>query len=357
MVMMPDATVTGGVDTHKDFHVSAALDQMGRVLGTEQFPANADGFLRLETWLRSFGELSIVGVEGTGSWGAGLSRHLRRRGLEVREVNRPNRQRRRKGKSDPADAISAARSVQSGEASGIPKSGQGPVESIRVLRMTRRSAVKARTQALNQVKAIIDTAPDEMREQLIHLPNGALVTTIRRFRCSGTPEFSALKISLKLLAGRILEFDGEIAQLDELLGDLLMSTAPSLLSVRGVGPESAGALLVAAGDNPERLRSEASFAALCGVSPLDASSGRQQRHRLNRGGDRQANCALFRIVLCRLAWDQQTKDYMARRTGEGKTKKEVIRCLKRYVAREVYASLQSDFGSKLLESQAASIAA
>jgi transposase len=230
------------------------------------------------------------------------------------------------------------------------------VESIRVLRMTRRSAVKARTQALNQIKAIIDTAPDELRERLIHLPNRTLVTTIRAFRPSGSPEAVALRTSLKLLAGRVMELNREVAHLDELLIQLLQSTAPTLLAVRGVGPEAAGALLVAAGDNPERLRSEPSFASLCGASPLDASSGRQQRHRLNRGGDRQANCALFRVVLCRLAWDQRTKDYMARRLTEGKTKKEVIRCLKRYAAREVYGALQSDFRCRIPE-PAESIAA
>jgi len=330
---------------------------MGRLLGTERFPTSADGFGQLEGWLRSYGELGLVGIEGTGSWGADLSRFLLRQHVDVREVNRPNRQRRRKGKSDPADAISAARSVQSGEAGGLPKAGQGPVESIRVLRMTRLSAVKARTQALNQMKAIIDPAPDELREQSIRLWNRQLITTIRRFRTSGSSELAIAKTSLKLLAGRTVELGEEIVYLDELLDGLLHSTAPTLLSIRGVGPESAGALLVAAGDNPERLRSEPSFAALCGASPLDASSGRQQRHRLNRGGDRQANCALFRIVLCRLAWDHQTKAYMARRVAEGKTKKEVIRCLKRYVSREVYVALQSDFGSQLPGSPAARVAA
>jgi transposase len=357
MTRIAEITVTGGVDTHKDFHVAAALDQMGRLLGTEQFPSSSDGHRQLDAWLRSFGELDVVGIEGTGSWGAGLSRFFRREGIEVREVNRPNRQRRRKGKSDPADAISAARSVQSGEASGLPKAGGGPVESIRVLRVTRRSAVKARTQALNQIKGLIDTAPDELRERFIHLPNHALITSIRRFRQVGAPGLTHLKTSLKLLAGRVIELDQEVTQLDELLAELLESTAPTLMGIRGVGPESAGALLVAAGDNPDRLRSEPSFASLCGVSPLDASSGRQQRHRLNRGGDRQANCALFRIVLCRLAWDQQTKAYMARRIAEGKTKREVIRCLKRYVAREVFAALQSDFGCQLPECQAAPRAA
>lgn len=350
---MAEITVTGGVDTHKDFHVAAALDQMGRLLGTEQFPARVVGYRQLEAWLRSFGELAVVGIEGTGSWGAGISRFLRRQSVEVREVNRPNRQRRRQGKSNPADAVSAARSVQSGEASGLPKAGQGPVEAIRTLPMTRRSAVKARTQALNQIKAIIDTAPDELREQLIDLSNGKLIATIRRFRNSGPPELATAKISLKLLVGRIVELDQETARLDELLEGLLQSTAPTLLSIRGVGPESASALLMGGGDNPERLHSEASFAALCGASPLDASSGRQQRHRLNRGGDRQANCALFRIVLCRLAWDVETRAYMARRVAEGKAKREVIRCLKRYVAREVYAALLSDFRVQLPGSAAA----
>lgn len=357
MTRMTEITVTGGVDTHKDFHMAAALDERGRFLGTAQFPVSAEGYGQLEAWLRDFGELSAVGIEGTGSWGAGLSRFLRLHGVGVREVNRPNRQRRRKGKSDPQDAISAARSVQSGEASGLPKAGQGPVESIRLLRLTRRSAIKAKTQALNQIKAIIDTAPDELREQLIGKSNSKLLPILRRLRPSGPSELVAAKTSLKLLAGRISELNGEIEHLDGLLNDLLQLSAPTLLAIRGVGAESAGALLVAAGDNPERLRSEPSFAALCGASPLDASSGRQHRHRLNRGGNRQANCALFRIVLCRLAWDETTKTYMARRVAEGKTKREVIRCLKRYVAREVYLALQSDFRRALPGSAAGRLAA
>jgi transposase len=339
-----DVVVTGGVDTHKDLHVAAALDQFGRLLGTEEFPTNSAGYRDLHAWLAGFGTLECVGVEGTGAWGAGLTRYLRCNGVAIVEVSRPNRQRRRlKGKSDTLDAETAGRAVQSGEARGLPKGGEGPIEAIRILRVARRSAIKARTQAANQIHAIIDTCPEDLRSSLIVLRPKAQVAKAARFRRGGadTPK-GAAKTALASLARRWMNLDAEIDELDTLLGRITLQTAPSLLALPGVGPDVAGALLSAVGDNPARLRSEASFAALCGVTPLDASSGRQKRHRLNRGGDRIANSALFRIVLCRLIRDEETRGYMARRIAEGKTKKEVIRCLKRYVARQVYRVILED---------------
>ncbi len=255
-------------------------------------------------------------MEGTGSWGAGLARQLRALDIEVVEVNRPNRQRRRRsGKSDPADALAAARAVMSGEADAVPKSADGAVESLRLLRIARASADRARTQAANQIHAIIDTAPESLRAELCSMPVHRVVERAARFR-PGTELAAptvAAKTALRSLSRRYQALDAERAELDEQMEVLVRKTAPpALLEEMGVGPRVAAALLIAAGDNPERVGREQSFAALCGVSPVDASSGKtQQRHRLNRGGDRDANNALWRIVMVRLAWDPETQAYMA----------------------------------------------
>lgn len=341
----PNETVTGGVDTHKDAHVAAALDPVGRVLGTESFPATAAGYRDLLRWLRGFGQLGKVGVEGTGAWGAGLTRHLRDHDVEVVEVTRPNRQhRRRHGKSDPADAVSAARAVLAGDATGIPKAASGAIESIRVLQIARRSAMKARTQAANQLHSVLVTAPDELRRTFAGLNTTAIVDRASRLRVTdATSPAAAAKITLRTLARRWQSLTDEITTLDDHLEDLTATAAPRLVELNGVGTQTAAALLTAAGDNPERLHAEGSYASLCGASPQDANSGKRTgRHRLNRGGDRQANAALYLIVLSRLRWDPATKAYMARRTAEGKTTKEVIRCLKRYVARQVYKAITND---------------
>lgn len=340
----PACTVTGGVDTHKDTHVVAALDGLGQVLGSEAFPATATGYRALLRWLRSFGALEVVGVEGTGAWGAGLTRFLTAQGVPVVEVQRPNRQhRRRYGKSDPADAIGAARAVQSGEASGVPKSATGSVEAIRFIQIARRSAMKARTQAANQLHAVLTTAPDQVRARLAGLGTDALVERAARLR-PGTPATpaAAAKLTLVALARRWQRLTQEITELDHHLDQLTATTAPTLVELNGVGTQTAAALLTAAGDNPGRLRNERAFARLCGAAPLEASSGRTRRHRLNRGGDRQANNALWRIVLVRMHYDPRTKAYLARRTAQGLSKREIIRCLKRYVAREVYRAILAD---------------
>ena len=334
--------VTGGVDTHADVHVAAVVDQVGRVLGTEAFPANAAGYRAALAWMNSRGELVKVGIEGTGSYGAGLARYLAACGVLVVEVIRPNRQaRRQRGKSDAADAVAAAMAALNGEAAGVPKSRDGAVESIRMLRVARCGAVKARTQAGNQLRDLILTAPEQVRQQLTRLPRQRQVEAAARFRprdlagpCEGA------KAALASVARRHQELTGEITRLDAALEGLTRHAAPPrLLALHGIATQVASTLVVTAGDNPRRVRREASFAALCGSSPVDASSGKQLRHRLNRGGDRQANAALWRIVATRMAHDQRTQAYVARRTAEGKTKKEIIRCLKRYVAREVYKAL------------------
>jgi transposase len=331
--------ITLGVDTHKDTHVAAAFDSLGRLLDTAAFPANGSGYDELFEWASRFGPVVVAGVEGTNSWGAGLARLLAEVGVEIIEVNRPNRQRRRAdGKSDPADAIAAGRAVLAGDATAIAKTGTGPVEGLRILRCARRSADKARTQAANQIHSLLDTAPEALRVQLRDLPLRQIVARAARLRPTGSlaDPLTATKIALRSLARRFQDLDDERSTLDQQIAELVELAAPAeLLDQYGVGPHTAAALLIAAGDNPERLHSEASFAALCGSSPVDASSGRQQRHRLNRGGDRQANHALWRIVMVRLAHDPTTRAYLERRIKDGKTKREAIRCLKRYVARDI----------------------
>ena len=259
------------------------------------------------------------------------------------EVNRPDRSTRyRKGKSDPTDAEMAARAVLAGVADANPKSGEGAVEMIRMLKSARDSAVKARTQALNQMKALVVTAPAQLREHLTGLTAAALVTRCKSFRTGRLEDpTSAAKYALRSLARRYSQLGNEMRELEDEIHRLTRTTAPALVDSFGVGPDTATTLLIAAGSNPDRLHSEAAFASLCGVNPIPASSGKTNRHRLNRGGHRHANAALHRIVVVRLRYDQRTQAYMRRRTTEGMSKAEVIRCLKRYVAREVFSALRN----------------
>jgi transposase len=333
--------VTVGVDTHGEVHVACALDQLGGQLATGQAATTPIGYRALLAWAQRLGEVQAWGVEGTGCYGAGLARFLDGQGQVVLEVNRPDRSvRRRRGKSDPVDAEAAARAVLAGQATAVPKTGSHLVEMIRCVRVARATAVKARTQAANALRALVVTAPAELREQLRGLPVGRLASTAARLRPGpiGTVT-AATKLALRVLGQRYQTLEAELAAVDAELDRLTAKAAPRLRRLCGVGPEIAGALLVAAGDNPERLRSEAAFSMLCGASPIPASSGKTVRHRLNRGGNRQANAALYRIVVVRLRWHQPTRDYLVRRTKEGLSKREIIRCLKRYVAREVFARL------------------
>ena len=333
--------VTVGVDTHLDVHVAHAKDALGRRLATVSIPTTPAGYRDLLAWARGLGEVDAWGVEGTGCYGAALARFLVAHGQVVLEVNRPDRQaRRRRGKSDPVDAEAAARAVQAGEVTAVPKASSGYVEMLRSLRVARATAVKARTQAINALKALVVTAPQNLREQLRGRSATMLVREAAALRPGPLEDpTAAAKLALGTLARRHQALSAEITTLDTELDRLTAKAAPRLVALFGIGPDSAGALLVAAGDNPDRLRSDAAFSMLCGSSPIQASSGKTIRHRLNRGGDRQANAALHRIVVVRLRWHQPTKDYMARRLTQGKSKNEIIRCLKRYVAREVFAVL------------------
>jgi transposase len=292
--------------------------------------------------MSSFGPVERVGVEGTGAYGAGLARYLHRHGVRVIEVDRANRQaRRQSGKSDPADAVEAARAAQSGRARGVAKTRDGNVEAIRALMVTKRSARTVRVKTMLQIRHLCFTGPDELRQRLQPLSAIMLAreAAALRPRAGGDIVAYATTVSVQTLARRVLALDDEMVRIDELLADLVSRTAPSLLALHGVGVDSAATLLAAAGDNPERLRSEATWAHLCGVSQIEASSGKVVRHRLNRGGDRQANSALWRIVMVRMASHPPTRAYIERRTKEGRSKLEIMRMLKRYVAREVYRHL------------------
>ena len=334
--------VFGGVDTHRDAHVGAVVDGAGRLLGSESFAAEASGYRRMVAWFGSYGRLVRVGVEGTGSYGAGLARYLTTAGVEVVEVNRPNRQLRRQkgGKSDSVDAEATARAAASGQATAVPKSGDGPVECLRMLLVARRWATKARTQAANQIHSVIVGAPEPVKHQLKGMNLRARVRVCARWRPGETQATTAYaKKVLRHLARRYQTLNAEITELDVEIRRLCARANPALLAAAGVGPDTASVLLVAAGDNPGRMKSERSFAALCGASPVQASSGQTIRHRLNRGGNRKANSALWRIATTRMRTDAATKEYVTKRQGEGKNRKEIIRCLKRHIAREVYRLL------------------
>jgi transposase len=333
-----------GVDTHLDVHVAVVLDGLGRHLGESRIPTTLGGYAQLLRWAQGFGVVRCAGVEGTGSYGAGLARFLRKSNIVVFEVERPKRRHlRREAKSDSRDAEAAARAVLSGEAAGVPKSGDGRVEMIRLLRAARRSAVKAKSQAANQLQGLRVTAPEKLRDRLRGLPTKELVAVAARFRPGCDPIVvdveAATKLALRSVARRYEALSEEITGLEMQLDRLVREVAPGLISLPAIGTDHAATLLLVAGDNPERLGSEASFASLCGVSPVEASSGKVVRHRLNRGGNRDANRALHMICMVRMGSDRRTREYVARRTQEGKSKREILRCLKRYVAREVYRIL------------------
>jgi transposase len=351
--MATEATaVIGGVDTHKHTHYAAAVDNHGRFLGHQEFPATDPGYRALLGWLRSLGAVQAIGVESTGSFGAALTRALTKAGVRVIEVNRPNRvARRMDGKSDRLDAEQIARAVLGGVSTAVPKAKSGAVEVIRTLRVTRASAVKARTQSFNTLWGVMIGAPSPLRDELVVLTKRTLVNRCLRLRpetddllsLSAHPDrllMAAVKTSLRDLARRWKALDEEIKGLNRQIEAMVRATAPELVQLHGVGVEIAGQFLVTAGDNANRIRNEAAFAKLCGVAPQPASSGRTTgRHRLSRGGDRAANSALYIVTIVRMRHHQPTRDYVERRTAEGLSKREIIRCLKRYIAREVFAHL------------------
>jgi transposase len=339
-------TVIGGVDTHADTHEAAALDERGRLLDVRRFTATIEGHQQLLSWMRGFGQVQRVGVEGTGSYGARLTRHLQAAGIVVVEVNRPHAHTRaRRGKSDAIDAEAAARKVLADECVAMPKDTSGMVEAIRQLHLVRAGAVQARTSALNQLDDLLITAPDEIRQRLT-----AKTLQGKASQCADwqpdhhrlADPVHAAQLALRTVAQRIRVLSDEIRVVEHQLSTLIKRAAPRTLNLTGIGPVHAAQLLLTAGQNIERLHGETAFAHLCGAAPVPASSGKTERHRLNHGGNRAANRSLYMIAVVRLRYCPRTRDYTKRRTAEGKSKQEIIRCLKRYIAREVYYTLRAD---------------
>lgn len=325
-------TVAIGVDTHKGIHVAVALDALGGQLDSREIETTRAGYERLLCWARELG-VPAFAVEGAGSYGAGLVRFLEQAGVDVYECERPRRQERRRGKSDLIDAALAARRLLAGEPLSLPRGG-GRREDLRLLLLERRGAMQARTAALNQMSAVLVTAPQHVRERLEALSGKQLVREAARLR----PHPDVVIGVLKRLARRVERLSKELAETEQSLAALVGEVAPDLLEECGVGPVCAAQLLVSSGD-PSRMRSEASFAALAGTSPVEASSGKRRRHRLNRGGDRQLNWALHVVALQRIRHHPQTAAYYERLLAAGKTAREARRCVKRALARHFYRRL------------------
>ena len=346
MTSMPtlsaSSRVVVGVDTHKDVHAAAVLDERGALLGTALFDADRGGYRALIGWSAGFGTPLRFGIEGTGSYGRGLASAVRRAGHDVVEVARPNRaDRHRRGKCDLFDAENAARAVLAGHADAIAKTDEGTVEMIRHIKVAKDAAVKARTAAMQSLKAMLITAPAELRETLQPLSDMVLIRRCAALRPGElTTVTAAAKHSLRAIAQRWQSLHEEITGHERQLGILVNHTAPQLTAAVGIGPDNASELLLTLGDNAGRVRSEAAFAKLCGACPIPASSGKTNRHRLNRGGHRQANAALHRIVIVRMKYHEPTRAYVARRISEGKTKPEIMRCLKRFIIREIWTRTQ-----------------
>lgn len=345
----PIGEVVVGVDTHLDQHTAVAINGLGQVLGTIEIPTTTAGFDDLVSWARTLGRFERAGVEGCGAYGATLTRHLGAEAVTVIEVDRQNRQRRRRrGKSDPTDAEAAARAVLAGDATGLPKEMNGQVEAVRILHLTRRSAVKAQVQAGNQIKDVVLTAPEPIRDQLRSLSTKQRVKLCARWRPGPvTDPTSAARRALHDLARRWLDLAAEIKSLETDLLRLLRALVPNVLCERGAWIDVAAKLVIAVGENPHRLRNEASFAALCGTSPIEASSGKHSAHRLNRGGNRQANNALHTVAMHRWRTCPETRAYIERRRTEGKTDRAIRRCLERALARRFHHILIADLSRAL----------
>ncbi len=336
--------VVGGVDTHRDVNVAAVVDMNGGVLGVESFPTTANGHRRLSSWMAGLGMIERVGIEGTGAYGAGLARHFVAAGVVVIEVDRPDRQKRRRlGKSDQLDAVEAARGALSGRCRGRAKSGDGHAEALRALLVAKRSARSTRIRTIVQLRHLMFTAPDGLRARLGGLTATQLVNEAAKLRprLGGDVALQGTKTAAVILARRVHALDAELAAIDEQVGPLVKAAAPELLNIYGVGVDTAAVLLVTAGDNAARISSEGAWAMLCGIAPIPATSGKiDNRFRLNNAGDRHANNAIWRIVITRLGQHEpRTVAYMNRRLAEGKSKRYIIRCLKRYVAREIFRAL------------------
>lgn len=348
--MNENGTVVAGIDTHKDVHVLCLLDGFGRKTFSGSFPADAKGYNELAAAIGDPSQCIVVGIEGTSTYGAGLTRRLEELGYDVVEVLRPKRKRRPgQNKNDVADAERAARDAIAGNGAGVPKSKDGWVEQVRYLTAARSIAVKTSTACSNSAQGLLGSAPEEIRSKFAKMDTEAMMVALTRKRQGKDPIEAALYASLRILAGMWVEAKRNAKSLEIQIEKIMQENAPALLEINGCGALCAAELAIAAGDNPDRMGSDAAFAALCGTSPVEASSGKVIRHRLNRGGNRRANCALYRIATARMRDDERTKAYVEKKTAEGKSKKEIKRCLKRYIAREVYKALLNPTESRLPE--------
>jgi transposase len=344
-----DQRVVVGIDTHKNTHHAAVLDARGALLDDESFPATTAGYAQLLEWARRHGEIDTIGIEGADSYGAGLTRALQAAGIRVIAVPTSDKAARaRRGKTDQLDAITAARHVLAGTGLGTPKDTTGTVEAIRILSTERDSLIKARTAAMNSLKQLLITAPAALRERLQPLTRARLLTAASRLRPDparlGEPE-QATKHALRAYATRIQRYDRDIRDADTTLTGLVASLTPRLLAAPGIGVHCAAQLLMTAAQNADRITSDAAFARLCGAAPIPVSSGNTHRMRLHRGGDRQANKALYLIIINRLRNDERTIAYRDRKLAQGHTTKDITRALKRYVARETYRLLKQDLNT------------
>ena len=353
--VLPLATVIVGVDTHKHVHVAVAIDGVGAKLATCTVSADRAGSAVLVDWARGLGTVEAFGIEGTGSYGVGLASFVRRHAVRVVEVSHCDRRKRRNnGKSDTIDAEAAARSVLAGVSTAVPKSADGSAEMARQIKVARDTAVKARSAAIITLTTLIVNAPSALREDLDPLTDRKLIDRCHRLKPGEVVDTRAsTKHALRAIAARWIALTDEIDAHDVVLDAITLAAAPTLRQAFGIGPDSAAEMMIVAGDNPTRIRSERAFAKLCGVCPIPASSGVTNRHRLFRGGHRQANAARYRIVIVRMRWHQPTIDYVARRTLQGLSKKDILRCLKRFVAREAYNGLIKDHRSRTVVEDAA----
>ena len=347
----PPTAILIGVDTHKAAHVAVAVTALGARVAACSAPADRDGYAALLAWARALGRVEAFGVEGTGSYGAGLTSFLRRHDVRVVEVSPGDRRTRRtNGKDDTLDAERAARALLAGTATAVPKTADGCSEMVRQLKIARDTAVKARAAAMIALKQLLVNAPPELREVLEPLTDAPLLTRCAALAVPPVGEVrtpaASVRHALRALARRCRLLSEEIATHDELLDALTAEAVPTLRAAFGMGVDVAAEMLIVVGDNPERIRSEAAFAKLCGACPIPASSGATHRHRLFRGGHRHANAALHRVALVRRRWHEPTKKYAERRTGEGLSKRDVLRCFKRFVAREVYHALLADYRAR-----------
>lgn len=339
-ILSESTLLVAGADTHADTIHVAAISTTGTAIDDREFPTTRAGYAAAIRFLTSLGEVQRIGVEGTASYGAGFTRALTAAGIEVLEVTRAVKSTRRlKGKSDPLDAYSAARTALAGDGLAIPKADA--TAGLRALHLARRSAIKHRTAVINQIKAMLISAPDTVREKYRGSTTLKMIEAIARCRpdAQADPWAQSVLTAAKMLAQRVQFLESQAEALGAQIDAIVTDANPGLRAAYGVGADTAAQLLITAGANPHRLHSEAAFAALCGVAPVPASSGKTNRHRLSRGGDRAANNALFRIALVRMSHHQPTKNYVQRQSALGHTRMEILRKLKRAIAREVFKLL------------------